>query len=120
MKDFMLVFRNSAQSQENFANQSPEQMQAEMESWNSWMGKLAEQNKLIGGEPLYPGGKVIHGTKKKVTDGPFVEGKDIVGGYVLIKAANYEEAVMLSNDCPQLNSDDGTVEIREIMKVDHV
>lgn len=119
MKDFMLVFRNSAQSQETFANQSPEQMQAEMALWNVWMGKLAEQNKLMGGEPLYPGGKVLHGTKKKLTDGPFVEGKDIVGGYVLIKAKDYEEAVALSKDCPQLNADDGTVEIREIMKVEH-
>jgi hypothetical protein len=119
MKDFMLVFRNSAKSQEAFANQSPEQMQAEMALWNAWMGKLAGQNKLIDGQPLFPGGKVLHGTKKKLTDGPYVEGKDIVGGYLLIKADDYNEAVELSKDCPQLNSDDGTVEIREIMKVEH-
>jgi hypothetical protein len=118
MKDFMLVFRNSPQSQEQFANQSPEQMQAEMALWNTWMNKLATQDKLMGGEPLYPQGKVIHGTKKKVTDGPFVEGKDVVGGYVIIKAESYDEAVTLSKDCPQLNADDGTVEIREIMKMD--
>lgn len=117
MKDFMLVFRNPVSNQETFANQSPEQMQAEMALWNNWMGKLAAQNKLIGGEPLHPEGKVLHGTKKKVTDGPFIEGKDIVGGYVLIKAESLEEAVALSKDCPQLNSDDGTVEVREIMKV---
>lgn len=117
MKDFMLVFRNPVSNQETFANQSPEQMQAEMALWNNWMGKLAEQNKLIGGEPLHPEGKVLHGIKKKVTDGPFIEGKDIVGGYVLIKAESLDEAVALSKDCPQLNSDDGTVEIREIMKV---
>lgn len=117
MKDFMLVFRNPVSSQEAFVHQSPEQMQAEMALWNTWMGKLAEQNKLIGGEPLHPEGKVLHGTKKKVTNGPYVEGKDIVGGYVLIKAESLEEAVALSKDCPQLNSDDGTVEVREIMKV---
>lgn len=117
MKDFMLVFRNSPRSQEAFANQSPEQLQAEMVLWQAWMGKLAEQGKLIDGQPLHPGGKVLHGTKKKLTDGPFIEGKDIVGGYLLIKANDYDEAVRLSQDCPQLNSDDGTVEVREIMKM---
>ncbi len=118
MKDFMLIFRNSPQSQEQFVNQSPEQMEAEMALWNTWMNTIAAQNKLMGGEPLYPQGKVIHGTKKKVTDGPFVEGKDVVGGYVIIKAKSYDEAVALSKGCPQLNADDGTVEIREIMKMD--
>ncbi|NBP68478.1 MAG: hypothetical protein EBR30_26450 [Cytophagia bacterium] len=118
MKDFMLVFRNSLKNQEQFVNQSPEQMQAEMALWNVWMNKLAEQNKLIGGEPLLPEGKVIHGNKKKVTDGPYVEGKDVVGGYVIIKAEHFDEAVALSKDCPQLNSEDGSVEIREIMKMD--
>jgi hypothetical protein len=117
MKDFMLIFRNPVSNQEAFANQSPEQMEAEMTLWNAWMGKLAEQNKLTGGEPLHPEGKVVRGTKKKVTDGPYIESKDIVGGYVLIKAADLEEAVALSKDCPQLNSDSGTVEVREIMKI---
>ena len=93
-------------------------MQAEMELWRGWMGKLAEQGKLIDGQPLFPEGKVLTGTRKKLTDGPFVEGKDIVGGYLLIKAKDYNEAVELSKDCPQLNSDDGTVEIREIMKME--
>jgi hypothetical protein len=119
MKDFMLVFRNSVKSQEAFANQSPEQMQAEMALWNTWMGKLAAQDKFIDGQPLFPEGKVLHGTRKKLTDGPYVEGKDVVGGYLLIKAADYNEAVELSKECPQLNSDDGTVEVREIMKMSH-
>lgn len=118
MKDFMLVFRNSVQNQEAFASQSPEKMQAEMELWQAWMGKIAEQNKLIDGQPLFPGGKVLRGTKKKLTDGPYIEGKDLVGGYLLIKAVDYDDAVEISKGCPQLNAEDGTVEIREIMKMD--
>jgi hypothetical protein len=118
MKDFMLVFRNSAKNQEAFATQSPEQMQAEMALWQTWMGKLAEKNQLGDGQPLFPSGKVLRGTKKVVTDGPFVEGKDIVGGYMILKARDYAEAVELSKGCPQLNSDDGTVEVREIMKME--
>lgn len=118
MKDFMLVFRNSAKSQEAFATQSPEQMQAEMALWQAWMGQLAAKNQLGDGQPLFPGGKVLRGTKRVVTDGPFAEGKDIVGGYMIIKAQDYNEAVELSRGCPQLNSDDGTVEVREIMKIE--
>lgn len=117
MKDFMLVFRNSVQSQDAFINQSPEEMQAEMALWNKWMGNLAQQERLVGGEPLLPEGKVIHGTKKKVTNGPFIEGKDLVGGYVIIKANTFEEAVEMSKDCPHLKADDCTLEIREVMKM---
>ena len=93
-------------------------MQAEMALWQAWMGKLAEKNQLGDGQPLFPSGKVLRGTKKVVTDGPFVEGKDIVGGYMILKARDYAEAVELSKGCPQLNSDDGTVEVREIMKME--
>lgn len=117
MKDFMLVFRGSVQSEEAFANQSPEQMQAEMEKWNHWMGDLAQKGKLVGGQPLFPEGKVLRGTAKKITDGPFIEGKDIVGGYLLIKANDINEAVELSKGCPSLNADDGSVEVREIMPI---
>jgi hypothetical protein len=46
MKDFMLVFRSNVSSEEAFANQSPEEMQAEMEKWNSWMDTRTEKNYL--------------------------------------------------------------------------
>lgn len=117
MKDFMLIFRDAVASEEQFANNSPEQMQAEMAKWNVWMGGLAAQGKLGGGEPLFPNGKVIRGTAKKVTDGAFIEGKEMVGGYVLIKATDLDEAVELSKGCPTLESEYGTVEVREIMKL---
>ncbi|MFM8913507.1 MAG: YciI family protein [Flammeovirgaceae bacterium] len=117
MKDFMLVFRNSLKSQESFATQSPEQMQAEMALWQTWMGKIAEKNQLGDGQPLFPEGKVLRGPKKVLTDGPFIEGKDVVGGYMIIKAKDYAEAVEISKGCPQLNGDDGTAEVREIMKM---
>jgi hypothetical protein len=117
MKEFMFVFRSSVQNEEVFAQQSPEQMQAELGKWNTWMGSIAQQGKLIGGQPLHPQGKVLKGTSKKLTDGPFIEGKDIVGGYLLIKANDMIDAVEISKGCPALNSDEGSVEIREIMPV---
>ena len=111
----MYIFRGTRMNEEAFANQSPDQMQAEMEKWNNWMGDLTKKGKLIGGQPLFPHGKVVKGTSKKITDGPYTEGKDIVGGYLLIKANDLAEAVDLSKGCPALTFDDGTVEVREIM-----
>lgn len=113
----MLIFRSNVQSEEAFAQASPEEMQAEMAKWNHWMGDLAGQGKLVGGEPLFPEGKVLRGTSQKITDGAFIEGKEIVGGYLLIKATDLEEAVELSKGCPTLATDDGTVEVREVMKL---
>jgi len=107
MKEFMFVFRSSKQNEEVFANQSPEQMQVELAKWNAWMAGIAQQGKLIGGQPLYPQGKVLKGTSKKLTDGPFIEGKD----------TDINDAVEISRGCPSLNSPEGSVEVREIMPI---
>ena len=115
MKEFMYIFRGSVQNEQAFIQLSPEQMQAEMQKWNVWMGDLAQKGKLISGQPLLPQGKVLKGVSKKVTDGPFTEGKDIVGGYLLVKANDLQEAIELSKACPTLEGADGTVEVREIM-----
>jgi hypothetical protein len=117
MKEFMYIFRGTLQNEEAFAKSTSGQMDAEMQKWNTWMGDLAQKGKLIGGQPLFPHGKVIKGGTSKLTDGPFTEGKDIVGGYVLIKADDLDEAVKLSKGCPTLDDREGTVEVREIMAV---
>lgn len=117
MKEFMFVFRGSVQNEETFANQSPEEMQAELKKWTNWMDGIAKKGQLIGGQPLMPTGKVVAGKAKKLTDGPFVEGKDIVGGYLLIKANSLDEAVTISYGCPSLANDEGSVEVREIMPI---
>jgi hypothetical protein len=117
MKDFMLIFRDTLSNTEAYVKMSPADMQADMERWNTWMNTLAEQGKMIGGQPLFATGKVVRGTAKKITDGPYIEGKDVVGGYLVIKAADLKEAVELSKGCPALSSPEGTVEVREIMPV---
>ena len=119
MKEFMYIFRGTRQNEEAFANLSPEQMDDEMQKWNSWMGILAQKGKLVGGQPLFPAGKVLTGVSKKIIDGPFTEGKDIVGGYLLVKADDIHEASELSKGCPTLDDPDGTVEVREIMPLQH-
>lgn len=69
---------------------------------------------MIGAQPLADGGKTVTGSKKVVTDGPFMEGKEMVGGYLICKVGNYDEALRISEECPILEFDDGSVEIREL------
>jgi hypothetical protein len=82
-----------------------------------WMGELSNNGKLIGAQPLAQTGKIVKGSKKVVSDGPFMEGKEMVGGYLMCKADNYDEAVLISNGCPILEFDDGIVEVREIQEL---
>lgn len=81
------------------------------------MGALKEQGKLLGAQPLTPEGKVVRGSKKVVSDGPFMEGKEMVGGYLACKADSLEEAVEISKGCPILEFDNGIVEVREIKEL---
>jgi hypothetical protein len=78
-----------------------------------WMGTLTEQGKFVGAQPLKNDGRLVTGTSKIVTDGPFVEGKEIVGGYLICKADTMDEAVEIAKSCPILDHE-GIVEIREI------
>jgi len=74
------------------------------------------ERRVLSFPPLAPDGSVIDGSKKAVTDGPFTEGKEIVGGYLIIKANDHAEAVNLSKDCPVLEHE-GSVEVRELLSM---
>jgi hypothetical protein len=110
MKDFLLIFRASAAGP---STASPEEMQASMQKWMDWMGGIAAQNKLIDrGNRLNPAGKVVNASHV-VTDGPYMEIKEAIGGYTLIRAESLEEAAEISKGCPILLAG-GNVEVREI------
>ena len=111
MKEFLLLFRSDDAER---TQMSPEQMQENMKQWQQWIGSIAAKEQLVGAQPLESAGKVIRGTAKKLTDGPYMEGKEVLGGYVLVKVKDLDEAVKISQDCPILISESGTVEVREI------
>jgi hypothetical protein len=112
MKEFMFIFKGASQ-QYNF---SPEEMQQHMHKWFTWMEELKAKNIYLSGEALNPGGgKTVKGAKLLVTDGPFAESKELVGGYIVIKAGSMEEAVEIAKGSPDLPFD-GSVEVREVMK----
>lgn len=81
------------------------------------MGGLAAQGILNGGEPLHNEGKQISAGGSVITDGPFTEGKEIVGGYLSINAEDMDAAIEISKGCPHLDFPEGNVEVREIMKM---
>ena len=111
MKEYLLVFR----AVEGANRRNPEAAAANMEEWKNWVGSIAQTGKFIGGQPLQAGGRLM--SKSGITDAPFAEGKEVLNGYVIIKADHYDEAVALSKGCP-IFADNGTLEVREIAKMD--
>jgi hypothetical protein len=113
MEKFMLIFQGGMPTE----NSSPEFMQAQMGKWMAWIDKLNKTGQYVAGEPLLPGGKLITGKKKTVTDGPYTEGKEVVGGFFLITAENLNEAVKICDDYPDYEHG-GSVQVRQVMKID--
>ena len=114
MKEYLLLFRGGSRPD---MTPSAEQSQGHMQRWMQWMGNLTKEGKFIGAQPLNATGKKIAGEKKIITDGPFMEGKEMVGGYLICKAGTYEEAVDIAKGCPILEYEDGSVEVREIQEL---
>lgn len=69
------------------------------------------------GEELVATGKHISGTEKTVTDGPYLEGKELVGGYYIIEAKDYDDAVEVAKGFSDFDLE-GKVEVREVMVFD--
>ncbi len=90
---------------------SPAEMQAVIERYTNWAGKLAAEGRMKGSNKLKDG-SARHLTKLGVIDGPFPETKEIIGGYFLVEAANYDEAVEIALSCPHIEF--GRIEVREV------
>ena len=114
MKEYLFLFRGGDNAS---LHESPEKLQAHMQQWMQWMGGLQEKQQLVGAQPLNQTGKQITGTAKTVTEGPFMEGKEMVGGYLVCKAESYNAAIEIAKGCPILEFDDGKVEVREVQEM---
>jgi hypothetical protein len=110
MQEFMLIFRHEDGSK----LASPEQLENWMKQTMDWIGTIAAQNKFCytNGLPFDESRVVHHGGV--VTDGPFGDIKETIGGYVVVKADSVEEAVEFAKASPVLQGDGNTVEVRKI------
>jgi len=111
MKDFIMLFHSEPSPN---MEPTPEEMQAELKKWEEWMGAIGAQGKLKSpGEALGYDGKTLH-ADGKVTDGPYVEIKEFVGGFIVVTTETIDEALALAKGCPVLEFG-GKVEVRDIM-----
>jgi hypothetical protein len=95
---------------------SPDQMQQAIQKYMAWGAKLRTAGVLVSSDKLADDrGRVLRGKngQLRVTDGPFSEGKEVLGGYYVIKAESYEEAIERAKDCPHLGYG-GTIEVRQV------
>lgn len=110
MKEFMYIFR---QPSFDYKDVSPKEMQEITKKWQDWRENLESMGKISSnGSRLSTEGKVVK-AGGVITDGPFVEIRERLGGFVIIKADNIDEAVTLAHGCPALDSE-GSVEIRPL------
>ncbi len=110
MSQFILFFHGRSNAAPNL---TPEQMQQAIERYSRWADSLRKQGKLVSGEKLADGGRMVQSMNSKIVDGPFTETKETIGGYFIIHAADYDEAVKIAKDCPVFGGG-GSVEVREI------
>lgn len=112
MKEYILIFRH-----ENATGQvSPEQMQQWMQMQMDWVNGIAAQGKFVAGTGLlFDDARVVH-HDHSVTNGPFGDIKETLGGYVIVKAESAAEAAEMAKGTPILMGPGNTVEIREIYR----
>ncbi len=93
---------------------SPEEMQRIIQKYTDWRRRLEAQNRYIEGRKLHSSARTLRRVdgELQVVDGPYIEGKELLAGYFLIEADNYDHAVELARDTPHFEY--GTLEIREV------
>jgi hypothetical protein len=111
MKDFMIIFIGADYGELKL---SPEEMQTQMGKWFAWGDKMEKAGILKGGNALQSQVKRMVGADRTVTDLASAELKELVGGYYIVSANNFDEVVEIAQDYPDFDLG-GTVEIREIM-----
>jgi hypothetical protein len=113
MTDYVLLFRSNEADRRAHMG-TPERAQKSMEAWLSWIRELDAKGAIVDrGNPLDAAGRVIRGKERVVTDGPFVEVKDLVLGFIVVRAKDLDEAAELARGCPMLDGE-GSVEIRPV------
>src|SRR6476620_8892936 len=95
---YMLLFRGNDWTK----SLSPEEKQKVTDQWMAWFKRLTDQGKAIAGNPLEPEGKIVSGKNRVVSDGPFAESKEAIGGYFLLDVASFDDALAIAQECPGL------------------
>src|SRR5437868_8434717 len=112
MEEFVLIMRH----QDGTKIASPEQIKIWMKQTMDWIGTISAQNKFVSGTGLpFDDARVVNHSKM-VTNGPFGDIKETIGGFITVRAESVEEAVEFAKGCPVLQGEGNTVEVRRIHK----
>ncbi len=96
---YMLIFRGT----DWYKGLSPEEMQKLADQWMAWFNRLKDQGRAIAGNPLEREGKIVSGKNGRVvSDGPFAESKEVIGGYLVLDVETLEEAIAIAKSSPAL------------------
>lgn len=114
MKQYLLLLHEDV---EQLNELSPKEMQELANAHMAWANKLAEAGHLISGDGLHEKSVLLTGKDSTVKDGPYLESKEIIGGYYLLRADNLATIIELAKDCPTHHYG-GTTEIRPIMDME--
>jgi hypothetical protein len=111
MSEFVYLYRGGRRPE------SPADGEKELQKWQAWLTDLAGKGHIKDrGQPLDPEGKCVRDRAGSMTDGPYAETKDIVGGYTLVEASDLSQAAALATGCP-IFANGGLVEVRPVMKM---
>jgi hypothetical protein len=105
---YLYLYRFAADAAPKAA--SPQEMQAQYAAWAAWRAKFEKE--VIPGEGLKPGGAVVRGGN--VTDGPFIEAKEVMGSYAFVETSSFAHAIEIAKECPINMIPGASVEIREL------
>ena len=115
MANFLFVYRNGRDS---FGTMSPDEMQQVLGKWSDWIGEGLRRGWMINpGDALKTEGRVVN-ARKVVSDGPFIEAKEVVGGFSIVDADTIDAAAELAKGCP-IFSRGGSVEVRPLQGFKH-
>lgn len=114
MNEFVILMRLDLTTKE--AQPSPEQLQEYMKQYHAWIDSIVAKKQFAGGTGLSTEGRVIK-SKGIVTDGPFVEVKESLAGFIVVRAETMAAASEIAARCPILNGEGNSVEVRQIVSV---
>ena len=106
MKQYLLIIKGEGPTPD-----SPEQMQQALQAYRQWASGLAAQ--YVDGQRLRPEGALLPDRKTVITDGPFLESKEIIAGYILVQAKDLDEAIELARGCPLMTH--CAIEVRPVL-----
>jgi len=114
MSEFLLLYRSTNEAHQSVMG-SPEKARETMAKWRVWFDDMTAKGQLRNlGLPLQRTGRVVRGPRTSVTDGPYAETKEVVGGFSIIEARDATHAAEIASACP-IVALGGSVEVRPVM-----